>query len=43
MAGCMKLGGIYANGQAVTKDLSKAAQLYRKACDGGNKWACEQL
>ena len=37
------LGLRYAGGQGVAKDERKAAQLYRKACDGGQEASCGLL
>ena len=43
MGGCVNLGDAYYNGNGVTKDFNKAAQLYQKACDGGNMRGCNVL
>ena len=40
MEGCINLGDAYYNGDGVTKDFNKAAQLYQKACDSGNIAGC---
>ena len=34
---------MYANGNGVEKDFSKAVELYKKACDGGNMHGCRNL
>ncbi len=44
--GCANLAIFYKNGDSevgITKDLSKASALYKKACDLGLKEACEEL
>jgi TPR repeat protein len=38
--GCDGLAGMYAQGRGVAQDKAKAAELYQKACDGGNTVAC---
>ena len=43
MNGCYNLGTIYANGNDVEKDFSKAAELFKKACDGGEMNGCRSL
>ena len=43
MYGCYNLGTIYANGNGVEKDFGKAAELFKKACDGGNMHGCRSL
>ena len=43
MRGCYNLGIMYAFGNGVEKDFSKAAELLKKACDGGEKNACRGL
>ena len=43
MLGCTNLGVMYANGNGVEKDFSKAVELYKKACDGGNMHGCRNL
>ena len=43
MRGCYNLGTIYANGNDVEKDFSKAAELFKKACDGGEMHGCSNL
>ena len=43
MRGCVTLGVMYADGDGVEKDLGKAAQLYKKACDGGEMLGCRNL
>ena len=40
MNGCYNLGLMYVNGNGVEKDFIKAAQLFKKACDGGNMHGC---
>ena len=34
---------MYAKGNGVEKDFSKASELYKKACDGGNMQGCGHL
>ena len=36
-------GTLYEKGEGVEKDLSKASQLYKKACDGGVTEGCYNL
>ena len=43
MLGCTNLGSMYANGDGVEEDLGKAAELLKKACDGGERNACRGL
>jgi hypothetical protein len=40
MLGCYKLGVMYRDGIAVTRDPERAAALFRKACKGGSAQAC---
>ena len=42
-AGCYNLGGIYATGKGIKKDLNNAIIFYKKACDGGFQEGCFQL
>ncbi len=42
-AGCFNLGIAYGQGKGVAKDLTKAAQLYEKACSMENDDACLNL
>ncbi|MDD7599371.1 MAG: SEL1-like repeat protein [Campylobacter sp.] len=32
---------MYAHGNGVEKNEQKAAELYKKACDGGNMFGCQ--
>jgi len=43
MSGCSNLGVMYQLGEGVGKDLAKAVELYRKACDGGDMVGCSVL
>ena len=43
MRGCTILGIMYANGDGVEEDFSKAAKLLKKACDGGDMNGCRNL
>ena len=43
MLGCSKLGVMYAKGNGVEKDFSKAVQLFKKACDDGDLDGCRNL
>ena len=43
MRGCGKLGVMYEKGNGVEKDLGKAAELFKKACDGGEMLGCRNL
>jgi hypothetical protein len=38
--GCLGLGTIYRDGRDTAKDPARAAELFKKACDGGVKPAC---
>lgn len=40
---CYNLGGSYYNDQGVKQDLSKASELYAKACDMGYANGCYNL
>ncbi len=40
---CVFLGIMYDNGEGVTQDDFKAAELYRQACDGKNALGCINL
>ncbi|WP_414736066.1 tetratricopeptide repeat protein [Helicobacter pylori] len=42
-SGCFNLGVLYYNGKGVEKDLTKAYQLYSKACKLGDQEACKTL
>ena len=41
-SGCIKLAELTAVGDGVARDLSRASELYGRACDGGVKLACER-
>ena len=43
MVVCNNLGYAYSKGEGVAKDPNKAAQLYQKACDGGEMFGCIYL
>ncbi|HHO42486.1 MAG TPA: sel1 repeat family protein [Epsilonproteobacteria bacterium] len=34
---------MYETGDGIKQDSFKAAELYQKACDGGNAWGCNNL
>lgn len=38
-----KLGRMHTNGTGVPKDKARANELYRKACDGGDKFSSSKL
>ena len=38
--GCLGLGTIYRDGRSTSKNPGRAAELFKKACDGGVKPAC---
>ena len=40
---CLVLGFMYDEGKGVTRDVFKAVELYRKACDGKNATGCFNL
>jgi uncharacterized protein len=42
-AGCGRLGLLYEKGEGVTRDLTRAAALFKRACDGGVAEACQRL
>jgi hypothetical protein len=42
-AACLQLGLSYAGGQCVAVDTARAAELFGRACEGGNGEACERL
>ena len=43
MLGCGGLGAMYEYGNGVEKNEQKAAELYKKACDGGEMLGCANL
>ena len=43
MVSCTNLGTFYRMGWGVTKDVSRAAALYKKGCDGGDANGCSLL
>jgi len=43
MIGCSNLGVGYENGVGVKQDYTKAAELYKKACEGGEATGCDNL
>ena len=43
MLGCNNLGFMYAHGNGVKINEQKAAELYKKSCDGGNMHGCYNL
>ena len=43
MAGCAEAGTRYRDGVGVPVDNGRAMELYRKACEGGEKKACEDM
>jgi TPR repeat protein len=42
-AACSDLGVMYGRGQGVPQDLSRARELFQKACDGGAQSGCDNL
>ena len=43
MGACNRLGKAYRDSNGVARDIYKAAQLFQKACDGGNMGGCVNL
>jgi TPR repeat protein len=43
MVGCSWLGRLYEIGLGGAQDYGQARTLFKKACDGGLKMACEEL
>jgi hypothetical protein len=43
LQGCVNLGTMYRMGWGVGKDLSRASDLFKKACAGGNRDGCKSL
>lgn len=43
MSVCVELGNMYASGTRVTRDMGRAAEMYRKACDQGAAEVCNTL
>ncbi len=41
-ADCLKLAGMYARGDGLAKDASKASDFYKKGCDLGDVTACKE-
>ena len=39
---CAELGRRHEEGEGVDKDMPRALDLYRLACEGGDKWACDR-
>ena len=39
---CGELGALYTQGLGVKKDAAKAKELFKKACDGGDKAGCDR-
>ena len=42
-ANCFELGRSYRVGDGVPKDITRAAEFYKQACDGGHAKACSHL
>jgi TPR repeat protein len=40
---CVLLGDAYLDGHGVAKDVKRALELYRRACESGSKHACEAM
>jgi len=40
MRDCSNLGTMYRNGRGVAQNDTLAVQLFRRACDGGNRLGC---
>ena len=36
------LGDMYEHGKGVPKDVEEGKRLYRRGCNMGNEWGCEQ-
>jgi hypothetical protein len=43
LEGCWRLGSVYELGKGVARDAAAAAELHKKACDGGQPQACTSL
>lgn len=43
MATCANLGLMHASGQGTDENFAKAAELFERACVGGEKFACSNL
>jgi hypothetical protein len=43
IAPCDHLGRLYSSGEGVARDPARAAALFKKACDGGYPFACQDL
>ena len=43
MAGCTHLAQMYLTGSGIRRNQNKARQLLNKACEGGDREACEKL
>lgn len=43
MSACNNLGVMYAQGIGVARDRALANEMYRRACDGGDTTACNNL
>jgi TPR repeat protein len=43
LEGCLDLGSLLAEGGQMPQNLSRAAELFKKACDGGSSPACTRL
>nr|MDQ3032567.1 sel1 repeat family protein [Myxococcota bacterium] len=41
--GCGNLGYMLAHGRGVAADVARAAELYQRACDGGDAMGCSNL
>jgi TPR repeat protein len=43
MEGCEHAGALYDTGKGVDRNADMAGSFYRKACNGGDKPACDLL
>ena len=41
--GCAEAAARYRNGKGVARNYARALELYRKACAGGERTACEDM
>jgi len=40
---CVGFAGLYENGRDVEKDIAKAKEMYKTACDAGEELGCKRL
>jgi TPR repeat protein len=43
LTACNNLAWLYEHGDGVAQDKAQARSLYLRACDGGIKYACDNL